>query len=75
MSAAQIEGLATACTGLTAEEFFSGSALPQRDPHGIEVAVSFETYWLVVPLIGTGCMLALWLVLRLTRTQKPKAGE
>ncbi len=32
--------------------------------------MSFETYWLVVPLIGTACMTVLWLWLRLTRPDR-----
>jgi hypothetical protein len=37
--------------------------------------MSFSTYWLITPLIGTACMMAIWLWLHLTRPRKPRPGE
>jgi hypothetical protein len=37
--------------------------------------MSFATYWLVTPQLGTACMLGLWLWLRLMRPRKPRPGE
>jgi hypothetical protein len=52
-----------------------GERLPGVCEVSIQAAMIFETCWLVVPLIGTGCRAVLWPWLRLTRQHKPKAGE
>ena len=42
--------------------------------HTWEAAVSFETYWLVVPLVGIGLTVPVWLWLWLTRPRDRKAA-
>ena len=37
--------------------------------------MSVDTYWTVVPLVGTAFFGAIWLWLRLTRPKHPKPGE